>query len=112
MGIGFESSLVMSAIIAHIKDGNIAAVKKILRNFGIAFQIKYDLLDMKKEFELIGKDAENNKTICVAILGVADARKMMWEHYGFAMEVLQDVPCNSAFFKHLFNYNIGQDHEG
>lgn len=113
-GIGFEASLVMPAILAHAKEEEMAALKKFSRHFGIAFQIKDDLLDVEGELELIGKatgkDAENNNATFVSILGVAEARKMMWEHYCLAMETLQEVPRNSSFLKHLLNYSIGRDH--
>ena len=104
----------MPAIIARVEKAEIDALKKFAYHAGIAFQIKDDLLDVEGDLNLlgkpIGKDAENNNTTFVSILGVIDAKKAMWEHYCLAIEVLQDIPRNTAFLKHLLNYIINRDH--
>jgi geranylgeranyl pyrophosphate synthase len=113
-GIGFEASLIMPAILAHAKELEIEALKKFAHHAGIAFQIKDDLLDVEGDLILlgkpIGKDAENNNSTFVSILGSDGARKAMWEHYCLAMEALQEVPRNTTFLKHLMNYIVNRDH--
>ncbi|WP_342599068.1 polyprenyl synthetase family protein [Psychrobacillus sp. FSL H8-0483] len=113
-GLGFEASLIMPAILAHAKELEMEALKKFARHAGIAFQIKDDLLDVEGDTTLlgkpIGKDAENNSTTFVSILGQEGAKKEMWENYCIAMEVLQDVPRNTTFLKHFLNYIINRDH--
>ena len=112
-GIAFEASLIMPAILAHAKELEIEALKKFANNAGIAFQIKDDLLDVEGDSILlgksIGKDAENNNSTFVSILGQEDAKKEMWEHYCLAMEALQEVPRNTNFLKHLLNYIVNRD---
>ena len=113
-GIAFEASLIMPAILAHAKESEIEALKKFAHHAGIAFQIKDDLLDVEGDMILlgkpIGKDAENNNSTFVSILGLEDARKAMWEHYCLAMEMLQEIPRNTTFLKHLLNYIVNRDH--
>ncbi|MGM0875756.1 MAG: polyprenyl synthetase family protein [Bacillota bacterium] len=113
-GIGFEASLIMPAILADAKELEMEALKKFARHAGIAFQIKDDLLDVEGDLILmgkpIGKDAENNNSTFVSILGSDGARKAMWEHYCLAMETLQEVPLNTTFLKHLLNYIVNRDH--
>ncbi|WP_342506420.1 polyprenyl synthetase family protein [Sporosarcina sp. FSL K6-2383] len=113
-GIAFEASLVMPAILAHAKESEMEALKSFARHAGIAFQIKDDLLDVEGDQNVlgkpVGKDSENNNTTFVSILGIAEARKAMWEHYCCAMEVLQEVPRNTTFLKHLLNYIVNRDH--
>lgn len=113
-GIAFEVSLVMPAILAHAKETEINALKKFAHHAGIAFQIKDDLLDVEGDPMLlgksIGKDNENNNSNFVAILGLEDAKKEMWEHYCLAMEVLIEVPRNTTFLKHFLNYIVNRDH--
>ncbi|QCJ41513.1 polyprenyl synthetase family protein [Bacillus sp. S3] len=113
-GIAFEASLIMPAILAHAGEFEIDALKKFARHAGIAFQIKDDLLDVEGDQSLIGKpigkDAENNNSTFVSILGADGARKEMWDHYCFAMETLQEVPRNTTFLKHLLNYIVNRDH--
>jgi geranylgeranyl pyrophosphate synthase len=113
-GIAFEASLIMPAILAQAKELEMAALKKFAHHAGIAFQIKDDLLDVEGEQSLlgksIGKDAENNNSTFVSILGADGARKALWEHYCLAMEALQEVPRNIVFLKHLLNYIVNRDH--
>ena len=113
-GIAFEASLVMPAILANAKEFEMKALKKFAHHAGIAFQIKDDLLDVEGDQILlgkpIGKDAENNNSTFVSILGKEGAREEMWEHYCLAMETLQEVPRNTTFLKHLLNYIVNRDH--
>lgn len=113
-GIAFEASLLMPAILAHAKEMEIEALKKYAHHAGIAFQIKDDLLDVEGDPALLGKptgkDADNNNSTFVSILGQEDARKEMWEHYCLAIEALQQVPRNTSFLKHLLNYIVNRDH--
>ena len=113
-GIAFEASLIMPAILAHAKEQEIEALEKFSYHAGIAFQIKDDLLDVEGNQSTlgkpIGKDAENNQSTFVSILGTDGAKKAMWDHYCHAIEVLQEVPRNTTFLKHLLNYMVTRDH--
>jgi geranylgeranyl pyrophosphate synthase len=112
-GIAFEASLIMPAILAQADELEMDALKRFARHAGIAFQIKDDLLDVEGDLNVLGKpigiDADNNNATFVSILGVADARKAMWEHYCDAMETLQEIPRNTAFLKHLLYYIVNRD---
>jgi geranylgeranyl pyrophosphate synthase len=112
-GIGFEASLIMPAILAEAKESEMEALKKFSYHAGIAFQIKDDLLDVEGDLVLmgkpIGKDAENNNSTFVSILGVDGAKKEMWEHYCLAMDVLQKLPLKTNFLKQLLNYIVNRD---
>ncbi|MBV7508239.1 polyprenyl synthetase family protein [Bacillus sp. sid0103] len=113
-GIAFEASLIMPAILARAKESEMEGLKKFAHHAGIAFQIKDDLLDVEGDSivlgKLIGKDAENNNSTFVSILGSDGAGKQMWDHYCLAMEALQEVPRNISFLKHLLNYIVHRDH--
>ncbi|WP_188455124.1 polyprenyl synthetase family protein [Virgibacillus oceani] len=113
-GIAFEASLVMPAILAEANKSEIAALKNYAYHTGIAFQIKDDLLDVEGDWNLLGKstnkDAENNNSTFVSILGPGGARKAMWEHYCLAIEALQKMPHNTTFLKHILNYFVNRDY--
>jgi geranylgeranyl pyrophosphate synthase len=112
-GIAFEAALIMPAILARANDLEMAALKKFSRYAGIAFQIKDDLLDVEGDLDLlgkpIGKDAENNNSTFVSVLGLEDAKKQMWNHYCLAMDALQEVPRNTVFLKQLLKYIVNRD---
>jgi geranylgeranyl pyrophosphate synthase len=112
-GIAFEASLIMPAIVAHADEVEMAALKKFARHAGIAFQIKDDLLDVEGDLNLlgkpVGKDAENNNSTFVTVLGLEGAKKAMWDHYCTAMETLQEVPRNTTFLKHLLDYLVNRE---
>jgi geranylgeranyl pyrophosphate synthase len=113
-GKAFEASLIMPAILAHANEPEMEALKKFSQHAGIAFQIKDDLLDVEGAQAIlgkpIGKDAENNQSTFVSILGSDGARKEMWEHYCLAMESLQEVQHNTTFLKQLLNYIVNRSH--
>ena len=79
----------------------------------LRFRLRMTCLDVEGDLILlgkpIGKDAENNNSTFVSILGAVGAKKAMWEHYCLAMEVLQEVPRNTTFMKHLMNYIVNRD---
>ncbi|MBM7654648.1 polyprenyl synthetase family protein [Neobacillus cucumis] len=112
-GIAFEASLIMPAMLAQASEAEMGALRKFAYHAGIAFQIKDDVLDVEGEFKSIGKsigkDAENNNSTFVSILGLAGARKEMWNHYCLAMEVLQEMPMNITFLKHLMTYIVNRE---
>jgi geranylgeranyl pyrophosphate synthase len=112
-GIAFEASLIMPAILAEAKESEMTALKKFAQHAGIAFQIKDDLLDVEGDLDQlgkpIGKDVENNSSTFVSVLGLDGARKAMWDHYCLAVEVLEEIPRNTAFLKHLMDYIVNRD---
>ncbi|MBS4213536.1 polyprenyl synthetase family protein [Neobacillus rhizophilus] len=113
-GIAFEAALIMPAILAQAHASEQSALKKFARHAGIAFQIKDDLLDLEGDQNVLGKpagkDADNNSSTFVSILGAEDAKKAMWDHYCLAMDTLEEVPRNTTFLKHLMNYIVNRDH--
>lgn len=113
-GKGFEASLIMPAILAKVGEAETKALKKFAYHAGIAFQIKDDLLDVEGTSSVlgktIGKDAENNHSTFVSVLGVQDAKKAMWEHYCLALDALQEIPLKTTFLKYILNYFVHRDH--
>ncbi|UJL47742.1 polyprenyl synthetase family protein [Virgibacillus sp. NKC19-16] len=113
-GIGFEASLVMPAILAGKQESELKVLKKFAYHAGIAFQIKDDLLDVEGDQAALGKeagkDAENDSSTFVSILGADGARMEMWEHYCLAMEVLPGLKYHTAYLRHLLNYIVNRDY--
>lgn len=112
-GIAFEASLIMPAILAQVEESEIEKLKKFAHHAGIAFQIKDDLLDLEGDDLLLGKpvgqDKENNNSTFVSVLGREGARKVMWDHYCYAMEAIVQISPKSSFLKHLLNYMVNRE---
>ncbi len=113
-GIAFEASLIMPAILAGAEETEKEALKIFARHAGIAFQIKDDLLDAGGEASKLGKptgqDIANGSSTFVTVLGFEEAEKEMWEQYCLAVEVLPEIPRNTAFLKHFLDYVVNRDH--
>ncbi|MDR4886133.1 polyprenyl synthetase family protein [Fredinandcohnia sp. QZ13] len=112
-GKGFEAALIMPSILANVDEIQIEALKRFAYHGGIAFQIKDDLLDVEGTIDLlgksVGKDAENNHSTFVSVLGMEAAKKEMWEHYCLAMEALQEIQLKSTFLKQILNHFVQRD---
>ncbi|WP_458460759.1 polyprenyl synthetase family protein [Paenibacillus sp.] len=112
-GIAFEAALVMPAILAQVKEPEIARLKKFAYHAGIAFQIKDDLLDFEGDHLILGKpagqDERNNNSTFVSILGDEGAKKEMWEHYCLATDALNEMPKPIPFLRHLLDYLVGRE---
>jgi geranylgeranyl pyrophosphate synthase len=112
-GIAFEAALVMPAILAQVKEVEIASLKKFAYHAGIAFQIKDDLLDLQGDHQVLGKpagqDVRNNSSTFVSILGEDGAKKEMWEHFCLATDALNEMPKPISFLRHLLDYIIGRE---
>ncbi|OMF17735.1 geranyl transferase [Paenibacillus amylolyticus] len=112
-GIAFEAALVMPAILAQVKEAEMATLKKFAYHAGIAFQIKDDLLDFEGNHLILGKpagqDERNNNSTFVSILGDEGAKKAMWEHYCLATDALNEMPKPISFLRHLLDYLVGRE---
>ncbi|WP_340016958.1 polyprenyl synthetase family protein [Paenibacillus sp. FSL K6-1318] len=112
-GIAFEAALVMPAILAQVKEAEMATLKKFAYHAGIAFQIKDDLLDFEGNHLILGKpagqDERNNNSTFVSILGDEGAKKAMWEHYCLAADALNEMPKPISFLRHLLDYLVGRE---
>ena len=78
-GALIEASCVMGAIAGHTNAANRRALEFFARDFGLAFQIRDDLLDATGSAEAAGKavakDAAAGKATFVDLLGVEGAQE-------------------------------------
>ena len=78
-GAIIRSSGVIGAIMAGAGDDEIKAVDEYCKNFGIAFQIQDDLLDILGNEDILGKatgsDSANEKATFVTLYGIEESKK-------------------------------------
>ena len=100
-----EAAMCCGAMLAGASKEDINKIERIAHNVGIAFQIQDDILDVEGDFETFGKpigsDAENHKTTYVTLKGLPEAKKQVAALTGEAVQLLSEIPGDSAFLKEL-----------
>ena len=83
-------------------------------HFGLAFQMTDDLLDVKGDAALMGKntgmDSALNKMTWVALRGVEGTEKDAEEQVELAIRALNDLPWEHGFFEELVRGVITRNH--
>ncbi len=106
-GALFKFSLIAGAILGGADERQIEIIKEFGEKFGLAFQIKDDILDVTSTTEImgktVGKDANVNKSTYVTIFGLEGAKEklegVIKECYG----ILEDNNIKSDVFKSIIN---------
>lgn len=80
-GALFKASLLLGAIIGGADENQIEIIKNFGDKFGLAFQIKDDILDFTSTTEImgktVGKDENSNKSTYVTIFGLESAKEKL-----------------------------------
>ncbi len=80
-GALFKCSLLLGAIIGGANDDKLNIMRKFGDKFGLAFQIKDDILDFTSTTEImgktVGKDENSNKSTYVTIFGLEESYKKL-----------------------------------
>lgn len=89
-------------------EEKIKAVDHFAKSIGIAFQVVDDILDAEADTETLGKtagkDAQNNKSTYVTILGLHEAKKLANELHANAMAALSFYGREADLLRHLANF--------
>jgi len=105
-----EAACVMGCIIAGADDNIVAAARKFAYEFGLAFQIIDDILDVTSSAEVLGKpvcsDEENDKSTYVSLLGIDGARNLAQIHSEKAIDALAVIDGDTEFFKALVMWQL------
>ena len=88
----------LGCTVAGASNKQILAAREYAENFGIAFQIVDDILDVVGTPEELGKkvgvDAENNKATYVTLLGIEEAKNLAKKHTEKALKALDAFEDN------------------
>lgn len=111
-GALIEASMVCGAILAGAESKDIAKVRKIAKNVGLAFQIEDDILDVVSTTEELGKpvlsDEKNDKTTYVTLYGIEKAKEMAKEKSKQAIELLDSFEEKNDFLRELLLYLVSR----
>lgn len=108
-GALIRAATLMGAYSAYRQDEEkIKAADHFSKSIGLAFQVVDDILDAEADSETLGKtagkDAQDNKSTYVTILGVEKAKELANELHANAMAALSFYGAEADFLRHLANY--------
>jgi len=89
-------------------EDKVKAVDHFAKSIGLAFQVVDDILDTEADTQTLGKtagkDAQNNKSTYVTILGLSAAKNLADELHANAMAALSFYGREADLLRHLANF--------
>ena len=100
----------IGAILAGASEKDVEAIGTAASKFGLAFQIRDDILDISGSEEELGKpigsDAKNHKVTMATLLGEEAAEKEVERLSEEAIAILQSYTGDDDFLPRLVRYLI------
>ena len=119
-GALLAASMSAGASLSGADADEVELVEKIGYDIGLAFQIRDDILDVIGDEEKLGKpvhsDEDQDKSTYVAIHGIAESEKTVFDHTERAIQSLDKLSVSDSavgtkeFLKQLFLYMAKRDH--
>ncbi len=112
-GALFRAAIRAGAMLAGASAEKLACLTEYAEQFGLAFQITDDILDVIGEEAKIGKpvgsDAKNQKVTYVSLYSLAEARQMAALAVQGALAALEDFGAEAAVLREFVNYLLTRD---
>ena len=112
-GALFRAAVRVGAILAGADDAKLAALTEYAEDFGLAFQITDDILDVTGDEAAIGKpvgsDERNHKSTYVTLTSLPEAKRLAREAVDRAHRALEPLGGNAAFLGEIVEYLITRD---
>jgi len=109
-GALFRAAIRSGAILGGASDGALQALTVYADNFGLAFQITDDILDVIGDEEVIGKpvgsDEKNHKATYVTLTSLEEAQKLAQEAVDKAIGALKIFGAEADFLRELVAYLV------
>ena len=107
-GALFRAAIRAGAILAGACEEDLARLTTYAIQFGLAFQITDDILDVTGDQEAIGKpvgsDEKNNKATYVTIYGLEQAKTMARQAVDKAVASLEPYGSNAVILREMAQY--------
>ncbi len=109
-GALFRAAIRSGALLAGANSKQLNALTIYADNFGLAFQITDDILDVQGEQEVLGKpigsDERNLKSTYVTLTSLDDAKKIAQTAIKNALNALNDFGDEADFLREIVKYLI------
>jgi len=106
----FKASLRSGAILGGMDDQGLQVITDYAHNFGLAFQISDDILDVQGDQVLIGKpvgsDEKNHKTTYPSLLGLAKSQELLKESVASCISSLELFGQKADFLRQMAYFTM------
>ena len=90
-----KAAVTAGAIVSGASENDVERLKEAANLFGIAFQIKDDLLDVQGSVEVLGKnigsDEKNEKLTHISLYGIDGAERDYEDYYARALSIIKNL---------------------
>lgn len=111
-GALFKAAIRCGALLAQAPADKLDALTRYAENFGLAFQITDDILDVEGDAKILGKatgsDAKKNKSTYVSLTSLDAAKKLAKTTVDDATDALKIFGSEADFLRELVQYLIGR----
>lgn len=112
-GALFKAAIRSGAILAGASEKNLDALTRYAENFGLAFQITDDILDVTGDEKILGKptgsDEKNHKSTYVSLTSLDEAKKLAQAAVDEALDALKNFGSEADFLRELVKYLIARE---
>lgn len=109
-GALFEASLRSGAILGGMDDEGLTALSQYAHQFGLAFQITDDILDVSGDQHLLGKpvgsDEKNMKVTYTSLFGLTGARQLAQQCVDNCLQSLNYFGKEAEFLRELATFTL------
>ena len=113
-GALFKAAIRSGAILAQASEKKLLDLTRYAENFGLAFQITDDILDVTGDEKILGKptgsDIKNAKSTYVSLTSLDEAKRLAQETVDEALNSLESFGAEADFLRELVQYLISRDH--
>ena len=113
-GALFKAAIRSGAILSSATGEQLQALTKYAEDFGLAFQITDDILDVTGDEKILGKpigsDERNNKSTYVTLMTLDEAKKLAAETVEDAIESLKIFGGEADFLRELVKTLVKRTH--
>lgn len=107
-GALFRAAIRAGAILAGASESELEALTVYAEQFGLAFQISDDILDIVGETAVLGKaagsDERNNKATYVSVYGLSEAQRLLGQAVELAVTSVDIFGERAEFLRQLAGY--------
>ena len=111
-GALFKAAIRSGAILAGATHEQLESLTRYAENFGLAFQITDDILDVTGDEKLLGKptgsDPKNHKSTYVSLTSLDEAKRLAQAAVAEALDALKAFGSEADFLRELVQYLIAR----